>query len=58
MNAGMKEYWIIDPENEAVLVYDFESDDYPNYYSFEDRIPERISNGKCEIDFAEIKKNL
>ena len=56
--AGVKEYWIIDPENEKVLVYAFENDPFPQTYSFSDVIPLAISNGKCEIDFSDIKKEL
>lgn len=58
MNAGVSEYWIIDPDNQSVWVYDFENDNYPQHYSFEDRIPVGISEGKCDIDFSEIKRNL
>lgn len=56
MNAGCREYWIVDPKNETVLVYDFENDDYPISYSFTDKIPVRISGGKFKIDFAVIRQ--
>ena len=56
--AGVKEFWIIDPDNQSVWIYDFANENYPQYYSFEDHIPVGISEGKCEIDFPEIKRNL
>lgn len=58
MNAGVREYWIVDLENEKVMVYMFEEDVLPNQYSFEDSIPAGISEGKCSIDFSRIKKRL
>ncbi|MBQ6388470.1 MAG: Uma2 family endonuclease [Mogibacterium sp.] len=56
MNAGVKEYWIIDPDSERVLVYVFEDDVLPTQYSFEDTIPVGLSKGKCSIDFGRIKE--
>lgn len=56
--AGVKEYWIIDPDNLEIIVYRFcEREDafsFPVKYSFDDKIPLGISEGKCTIDFAEI----
>ena len=58
MNAGVKEYWIVDPKNMKVLVYVFEEDPMPTQYSFDDTIPVGISGGKCSIDFSKIKRKL
>ena len=55
MNAGVKEYWIVDPSKKKVLVYIFEEDDSPEIYSFDDKIPVRISGGKCVIDFSKVR---
>ena len=38
-NAKVKEYWIVDPIKERVLVYSFWKDNLPEVYSFEDAIP-------------------
>lgn len=53
-DAGVREYWIVDPKNKKVIVYDFENDGIPVVYSFEDSVPVLIWDGQCKIDFAEI----
>jgi Uma2 family endonuclease len=58
MTAGCKEYWIIDPENETVIVYDFKNERYPLNYTFKDKVPVNIYNGDLSIDFRIIKKKL
>ena len=58
MEAGVKEYWIVDSVNERVMVYYFEEDVVPEIYSFDDVIPVGISKGQCEIDFGMIKERL
>ena len=55
---GVKEYWIVDPVKENVLVFFFEEDKLPVTYSFDDKIPVRISDGKCVIDFPYIHNVL
>ena len=55
MNAGVKEYWIVDPFKKKVLVYKFEEDDSPEVYSFDDMIPVGISGGQCVIDFSKVR---
>ena len=54
MNADVKEYWIIDPENKTVQIYEFEKSDFPTTYTFEDKIPVGIFDGECEVDMGEI----
>lgn len=53
-NAGVREYWIIDPERKTVMVWNFEKDDEVKMYGFRDKIPVGIYNGDCLIDFSEI----
>ncbi len=38
-NAGVREYWIVNPQKKTVMVYDFENETKSNQYSFEDDIP-------------------
>ena len=58
-NAGVKEYWIVDPDHDTVLVYDLRSDDfYPEKYDFNSVIPIHISDGKCSIDFSRVSSAL
>ena len=54
MDAGVREYWIIDPDKKRVLVYHLEEIDLPELYTFEHKIPVKIFNSDCFIDFQEI----
>ncbi|MBQ1406557.1 MAG: Uma2 family endonuclease [Eubacterium sp.] len=54
MEAGVHEYWIVDPESRKVLVYDFTKDVLPEIYSFSDIVPIGLSGGECRIDFRSI----
>lgn len=54
LNAGVREYWIIDPEQCRVLVYDFSSAVYPVIYGFDAKVPVAIWDGDCVIDFQDI----
>lgn len=53
-NAGVREYWIVDPQGKKVMVYRFENDEFPTIYSFDDTIPVGISDGECSVDFKRI----
>ena len=58
-SAGVKEYWIVDPDHSTVLVYDLRNDDfYPEKYDFDSVIPIHISDGKCSIDFSRVNRAL
>lgn len=58
MNAGVREYWIVDPDKKKVIVYDFENDDYPVIYGFDTKIPVSIFDKTCSIDFGTIKEYI
>ncbi len=56
--AGVREYWIIDPDHKRVFVYDFEKEDGYRIYSFEDSVPVGIYGGNCAVDFAQIYEEI
>ena len=53
-NAGVREYWIIDPKSRLVTVYDFENETQPTVYTFDDKIPVGIWNNEFSVDFKEV----
>ena len=56
--AGVREYWIIDPEKLKITVYDLEHEELPETYTFSDTIPVLISNGECSVDFSKIYEKI
>ena len=58
MTAGVKEYWIVDPDRRRVMVYCFDEGALPVQYSFDGIIPVGISGGQCSIDFGGISRRL
>ena len=56
--AGVHEYWLVDPDNQQVLVYHLWDDSFPSLYGFDSKVPVRISEGRCEIDFSRIKEEM
>ena len=39
VSAGVREYWIVDPEKERTSVYHCEADDAPTIYTFSQEVP-------------------
>ena len=54
MDAGVKEYWMVDPDEKRIMVYLYEDPDVVHMYTFDDEVPVGIFEGKCKINFAEI----
>ena len=54
MEAGVREYWLVDPNRKKVIVYDFEAEVTPVIYGFSSKVPVGIFGGECEVDFADI----
>lgn len=51
---GVREYWVVDPKDRRVAIYDLVSDALPYIYSFEDEVPVLISEGTCKVDFKKV----
>jgi len=51
--SGVREYWIVEPDEEKVIVYFFEKN-FLSYYDFGDLIPVNIYNGDLVIDTGTI----
>ena len=56
MAAGVREYWILDPYQQKLLVYFFESEVCPVIYGLNEAVPVGIYNGELEIEFSHIAK--
>ena len=54
--AGVREYWIVDPYQEVLLVYFFESESCPVIYGLNQSVPIGIYDGKLQIEFSRIAK--
>lgn len=57
-NAGVKEYWMVDPDKKQVLVYDFTTDCSVELHGFDEKIAVHIFDGDCEIDMPEIYEEI
>lgn len=53
-NAGVSEYWIVDPDKKKIITYDLSGGEIPAIYGFDSCVPVGIFAGKCTIDFREI----
>lgn len=54
MDAGVREYWIVDPQSEKILVYHLEHAEFEvDSYTFQDRIKVYIYDD-LDIDFTEL----
>lgn len=56
MEAGVREYWILDPYQQKLIVYFFESESCPVIYGLSEPVPIGIYDGALEIQFEHIKK--
>lgn len=60
LDAGVREYWLVDPLKQKVIVYIFENDGdtCPTIYGFQDQVPVAIFGGDCVVDFAELSEEI
>ena len=56
--AGVREYWIINPEDKNLMVHRLFDNSEPKLYTFEDSVPVGIWNDECVIDFKTIYQNI
>lgn len=54
--AGVREYWMIDPDKQKVIVHNFMQGDTSAIYGFDAAIPVAIFDEECQIDFKEIEE--
>lgn len=54
MESGVREYWMVEPEKKKIIAYDLEQGEFPTISGFGDKLPVRIFDGECQVDFAEI----
>lgn len=57
-DAGVREYWIVDPDERKVLVYDIAAGAFPAIYGFNNKIPVAIWDNECEVDLSELEDKL
>lgn len=53
-DAGVREYWIIDPKKRVLLTYDFTQDDLPSLYPLTGTAGLALYGGELQIDLDEI----
>lgn len=58
MYAGVREYWILEIEQNRLTVYDFEHNEYPMSYSIDDTVPVSVLDNQCEISLKELFEQL
>lgn len=58
MEAGVREYWMIDPFKQKVIIYQFEHEVYPAVYGLEESLAMEIFDGELKIDLQEIKSMI
>lgn len=56
--AGVREYWLVDPERLKIMVYDLEQNVLAQLYTFSDQVPVAIFDGDCKIDFSRIYEKI
>ena len=52
--AGVREYWIVDPDKKKIIAYNLEKDIEITVYSAKDKVPVYIFGEECLVDFEEI----
>ncbi len=53
-DAGVREYWILDPYQKRLVIYLFESEDFPMICGLDEPVPVGIYDGDLKIRFEHI----
>ena len=56
--AGVREYWLVDPDKKLVVVYEFEHEKYPVIYGFDDVVSVGIFGSECRVNFPDIYEQI
>ena len=57
--AGVREYWIIDPNRRVLITYDFSDEDFlPVIHTLDEKVPVAISGGELVIDLAPVAESI
>ena len=59
LEAGVREYWIIDPYKQTLITYNFMDEDFvPCVYPLTGSAPVAITDGELEIDLEPIAETI
>lgn len=56
--AGVREYWIVDPDKKEITVYDFKNNLECRHYDQSEPVPVMIFGGECRVDFEKIFESV
>lgn len=55
LDGGVKEYWILDPYKERLIIYDVKNDYIPSIHTFDEKVGVGIYDGKLKIDLSKLR---
>ncbi len=55
-DAGVREYWIVDPYQKRLVIYRFDSEEIPMICGLEESVGIGIYEGKLRVDFEKIRQ--
>lgn len=59
LEAGVREFWMIDPYKEVLITYNFEDEDFvPCIYPLTGSVPVAISGGELKIDLKPVAESV
>lgn len=53
-DAGVREYWLLDPQKKQLIQYDLEHMEIPRIFGGNDEVPVLIWDGRCTISLKEL----